>query len=117
MAVGFLVATLASITFLVIGLMAVLGRLPPGHFAGLPAASVRKNEEAWMRGHRAGSIPLIFTAVAATAIGLALLPFSIAGELSRPFSSAMIALQGLLILGGVIAAWKVGTRAASSVED
>jgi hypothetical protein len=116
MAVGLLVATLASITFLVIGLMGLLGRLPPGHFAGLPAADMRRSDEAWTKGHRAGSIPLIFAAVAATAIGLALLPFSIAGDLSRPFASVMIFLQGLLILGGVVAAWMVGTRAARSVE-
>ncbi|MGH2610880.1 MAG: SdpI family protein [Tepidiformaceae bacterium] len=115
MAVAMLVATLASLTLLTVGLMGLLGRLPRNHFAGIRTRATLASDEAWQEAHRIGSAPVIFAAVAALAIGLALLPFVLAGAVGDRLALAILIVQVVLLAGGAVASGIVAQRAALRV--
>jgi uncharacterized membrane protein len=112
MAVAIMIMTLASLVLLTIGLMGLLGRLPRNHFAGVRTRATLASEEAWREAHRAGSAPLIFAAVAALAMGLALLPFVIAGEVGDGLAIGIVIAQVVLLAGGAVAGGVMAQRAA-----
>ncbi|MGH8430073.1 MAG: SdpI family protein [Solimonas sp.] len=112
MAILFLLTTLASVSLLAIGVMALLGRLPRNHFAGIRTHRTLASDEAWYHAHRVGSAPTIFGSVAALAIGLALLPFVIAGEIGDGLATTILIGQVVLLGGGATLSWLVADRAA-----
>jgi hypothetical protein len=112
MAIVLLVTTLASLVLLLVGLMGLLGRLPRNHFAGIRTSATLASDEAWYEGQRVGSAPMIFAAVAAMAMGLAVLPFVLADEVGDGVVAGIVIAQGVLVLTGAVAAGFVGNRAA-----
>ncbi len=112
MAVALMLTTLASIALVTVGLMALLGRLPRNHFAGIRTNATMASDDAWAEAHRAGGAPLIFAAVAALAMGLAFLPFVVAGEVGDGLAVGIVVAQVVLLAGGAVAAWVLAERAA-----
>jgi uncharacterized membrane protein len=112
MAVALMLTTLGAVTLLTVGLMGLLGRLPRNHFAGIRTRATLASDEAWAEAHRAGSAPMIFAAVAALAMGLAVLPFVLAGEVGDGLALAVLTVQGVLLVGGAIASGAVAQPTA-----
>jgi uncharacterized membrane protein len=112
MAVALLITTLASFALLLIGLMGLLGRLPPNHFAGVRTSATTASDEAWYEAHRVGSAPMIFAAVAALAGGLAVLPFVLADKVSDGVTVAVVVVQAALVVVGALASGIVANRSA-----
>ena len=110
--VALVAATLGGFVFIWIGLLSLLGRLPPNRWAGIRTRATFASPEAWDAGHRAGAIPLIFGGVAILAAGLALVPFALAGKLDDVVVGAgTIGLLALHTATG-LAAWVAASRAA-----
>ena len=112
MALAMMVATLASIAELTVGLMGLLGRLPRNHFAGIRTKSTLASDEAWQEAHRAASAPMIFAAVAALAMGLALLPFVVAGRVGDGLAIGVVIIQAAMLIAGAAAGVVLGQQAA-----
>lgn len=112
MAFVLLFTTVASLALLVVGLMGLTGRLPRNHFAGIRTRATLASDEAWREGHRLGSAPLIFAAVAALMAGVAFLPFAVAGKVGGGVAAAVAVGQAAVILVGAVIAWPVANRAA-----
>ncbi|MEX0784922.1 MAG: SdpI family protein [Dehalococcoidia bacterium] len=115
MAIVFLITTLASLAVLMLGLMGLLGRLPRNHFAGIRTSATLASDRAWEDAHRVGSAPMIFAAVAALMVGLALLPFVLADKIGDEFAVVIVVVQAALIVGGVLASAVLAHRTAASV--
>ena len=104
MAVVVLLGTLGSFAVLLVGLMILLGRLP----RTAPGSA----DEAARDAYRPASAVVIFAAVAAVAIGLAILPFVLADEVSDGVALGVVLAQLALVGGGTAVGWIVGSRAA-----
>lgn len=112
MAIALLVTTLGSLAALLLGLMGLLGRLPRNHFAGVRTSATLAGDAAWREGHRVGSAPLIFAAVAALMMGLAILPFVLADEVGSGLALGVVAVQAVLLVGGATLYGFVADRGA-----
>jgi len=115
LAVALVAATLGGLVFIWIGVLGLLGRLPPNRWAGIRTPATFASPEAWRAGHRAGAVPLVFGGVAILATGFALVPFTLAGKLDDVIVAATTI--GLLALHAAtgLAAWVATTRAARGV--
>lgn len=112
MAIALLVATVASLAALTVGVMGLVGRHPRNHIAGIRTAGTLASDEAWREAHRAGSAPLIFGAVAAFMAGLAFLPFVLAGKVGDTLAVVVVTAQAGFLAGGTVVAWLIAERTA-----
>ncbi|GMV87018.1 MAG: hypothetical protein AMXMBFR80_28710 [Dehalococcoidia bacterium] len=112
--VGFLVITLGAATITAVGWYAWLGKLPRQGIAGIRTPYTMANDEQWYAAHRYGAPYLIFGGVAVLAVGLAALPFAIAGSLPRAFSVAVLLASAGVLLGAALASWYYGVRGAKA---
>jgi hypothetical protein len=113
--VALLAATFGGLVFIWIGVLGLLGRLPPNRWAGIRTPGTFASPDAWRAGHRAGAARLVFGGVAILATGFALVPFTLAGKLDDVIVAA--GTIGLLALHAAtgLAAWVSVTRAARRV--
>lgn len=109
--------TLLAVTLLatavilaVVGVLAVIERLPRNRVLGLRATSMREDDEAWRLGHRAAGATLIAAAGPPLLVGLALL-VSPPDKVDDWF--LVYAVVGILT-GGLIAL--AGRQAANAVK-
>ncbi|MCC6382922.1 MAG: SdpI family protein [Dehalococcoidia bacterium] len=109
--VAALVAVLVAGSVVVaVGLLALLGRLPPNSYAGIRTPYTRSSPENWYRTHRAGAPLLIFGGVAVVMAALAFLPFALAGKLADVLTAGVSLGAAALLAGCAVAAWLIGTR-------
>ena len=109
MALVLFITTLGSLLVTVVALLGLLGKLPPNTFAGIRTSYTRSSEEAWYRAHREAAPVMIFGGVAATAAGLAFLPFALAGEVEDGVMLAVVIAQVAILLFSVLfsATWGI----------
>jgi len=111
---AFLVMTLGAATLTVVGWFAWLGKLPRQGFAGIRTPYTMASDEQWHAAHRFGAPYLIFGGVAGVAIGLAGLPFAIAGELPDAFAAASLLAAAGILLVSALASWYFGVKGAKA---
>jgi uncharacterized membrane protein len=107
-----LVATTGAGAVVVVAWLGMTGKLPRNRIAGIRTPYTLSSDERWLATHRAGGPFLVLGAVAAFAIGLALLPFALAGELGDAFVAAGLSAMAVLVVASALAAWIFGTRSA-----
>lgn len=112
--VAFLALLVAGMALIVMGWLGLQGRLPRQAFAGIRTPYAMANDEQWEAVHRFGAPWMVFGGVACVAGSLALLPFSLAGELPGAFSAAAALALALVVLGATFAAWYTGVRGAKA---
>ncbi len=112
--IAFLVMTLAAAIITVVGWYAWLGKLPRQGFAGIRTPYTMANDEQWYAAHRYGAPYLIFGGVAVLAVGLATLPFAIAGSLPGAFSATVLLASAGVLLIAALASWFYGVRGAKA---
>lgn len=116
MAIALAVLSLAGITYIVLGCMGLLGKLPPNSFAGIRTRTTRASDAAWYAAHRASAPLFIFGGVAIASAGLAFLPFSLTGNVPDGLAlSVTIALAVVALLTALVGA-RTGTKAARSAS-
>jgi uncharacterized membrane protein len=114
MVFALLVTTLASTICGFVGFLALAGKLPPNHFAGIRTPFTRRNPENWYAVHQAGSPYLVLLSVAGLAAGLAFVPFALAGKLAGGLVTAIVVAQCALIVAGALLSWWIGTSKAKA---
>lgn len=111
---AYLVMTLGAAAVTIVGWYAWLGKLPRQGFAGIRTPYTMANDEQWYAAHRYGAPYLIFGGVAVLAVGLAALPFAIAGSLPVAFSVTVLLACAAVLLGAAFASWYYGVRGAKA---
>ncbi len=116
--VAFLALLVAGMALIVMGWLGLQGRLPRQAFAGIRTPYAMANDEQWEAVHRFGAPWMVFGGVACVAGSLALLPFSLAGELPGAFSATAAQLPWNTIVRGHCppqasrAAWRASSALA-----
>ena len=107
-----LVVAVASLTFVLLGYLGLVGKLGQNRWIGIRSPYTFSSPAAWRETHRAAAPIFLFGGIAAFAISLAFLPFAIADKVSDGVMAA-VCLAGALILGlSGVASWIYGTRQA-----
>jgi len=109
--------TLAGLVLFLVGWMALHGKLPPNHLAGIRTPFTLRSKENWYVSHRHAAPVLIFAGVAVAATGAALLPFAAAGSLPAGFVAGASGAMAALVLVAAVGAWLYGTRRARAELD
>lgn len=112
--VGILVMTLGAAVVTLVGWYSWLGKLPRQGFAGIRTPYTMANDEQWYAAHRYGAPYLIFGGVACVAVGLAALPFAIAGELPEVFGTTLVLASAGTLLVAALSSWYFGVKAAKT---
>ncbi|HET7737896.1 MAG TPA: SdpI family protein [Tepidiformaceae bacterium] len=110
--VGFLAVTVGGGILLTLGLLGLLEKLPPNHFAGIRTKYTLSTPEVWYAVHRAGAPVLVFSGVAVFSVGMAFLPFAITGNIPSGLGAIVLAALAVFTLGSVVASWRNGVTAA-----
>lgn len=110
------IVTLGSLLVLAVGLLGFLGRLPRNPIAGIRTRYTMRNDDNWQRAHREGGPFLIFSGVAAVAVGLAFLPFALAGKISDGLAIVAIVVQAIIIGVGAVLSASYGIARAKRLE-
>jgi uncharacterized membrane protein len=111
-ALALAIVTFASGVLVLVGSMALLGRLHRNFVAGIRTRYALASDENWDRTHRAAAPLLIFGGVAGLMAGLAFLPFAAAGVLSNGVAFAACLAIAILLAASAIVGWLVGSRSA-----
>ena len=114
MALGLGLVTLGGILFVITGWLAWLQKLPPNPVIGIRTRYTLASGDNWYATHHAAGPMLIFGGVAATMVGLAFLPFALAGKLPNGLSLSAVIAIAILLLFTAVASWLYGTRAAKA---
>jgi uncharacterized membrane protein len=114
MAFALLATTAGAVAISLVGWLGFVGKLPPNHWAGIRTPFTSRSNEAWYATHRSAGPYVILTGAPAIAAGVAFLPFAIAGQIPVGVVVIIGALQGLLIGGGAVMAWLIGTARAKA---
>jgi len=110
----FLVLLAGSVVVCVVGWLALQGKLPRQHWAGIRTPYSLANDEQWFAVHRYGAPYLVFGGVAVFSMAAALLPFSLAGKLPPGFSFAALLAAALVMVGSALLSWRMGVRGAKA---
>ena len=108
----FAVMIVVGVVFVAVGLMALLEKLPRNHIAGIRTRFALSSDENWYATHRAASPLLIFGGVAVAMVGVAFLPFAIAGKVSDSISVVASFAMAVVVVMVAIASLVYGTRVA-----
>lgn len=108
----FLVMIVVGAVFAVVGWMALTEKLPRNHIAGIRTRFTLSSDENWYATHRAASPMLIFGGVAVAMVGVAFLPFAIAGKISNGVSVIASFAMAAVVVTVAIASLVYGTRVA-----
>lgn len=114
--VAFLAVSVGGFTLVTVGLLGLLGKLPPNHIAGIRTPYSLSSPERWYAVHQAGSPIMIFAGVAIVSAGLAFLPFVITGKISNPVAAVVLVVMATFTLAAALSSWRVGTAAARRNE-
>jgi uncharacterized membrane protein len=117
MAAALLALTFGGLVLLVVGWLALQGKLRRNHVAGIRTPFTMRSDENWYATHRHAAPVLIFAGVAVTAMGLAFLPFAVAGALPDWFVTGASGVMAALVLSAAIGSWLYGTRRARAELD
>jgi uncharacterized membrane protein len=117
MVVALGLVTVAGILFVVLGWLAWLEKLPPNGVAGIRTRYTRASAENWYKTHHAAGPMLIFGGVAATMVGVAFFPFSVAGKLSNGLALGVVIAIGIVLLFTALGSWIFGTRASRAASS
>lgn len=112
MAWALLVVTAAAASITVVGWLGLTGRLRRNRWAGIRTRFTLSNDERWDETHRAAAPWFIFGGVAATAAGLAFLPFALAGKVPDAVAVTVTLTVALLVFASGLAGWLRGERSA-----
>lgn len=110
--VGFLAVTIGGGVLLTIGILGLVGKLPPNHFAGIRTQYTMSSPDVWYAVHRAGSPVMVLCGVAVVSVGLAFLPFAITGNIPSGLGAIVLAALAVFTLVSVLASWRNGVAGA-----
>lgn len=115
MPLALLVVTLGAVLITALGVLGLLGKLPPNAWAGIRTRYTRSSDEAWYRTHREAAPLLVFGGIAGSSAGVAFLPFALAGRISDGLIVAVVVGQALVIGVATVLSGLIGTRRARRV--
>lgn len=116
MALALAVITIASAAVTVVGWLGFTGRLPRNRWAGIRTGYTMSTDTRWAAAHRAGGPFLVLGGVAATAAGMAFLPFSLAGKVPAALEASVVIGCAVVLVLAALASWLIGTSSARSAE-
>ena len=117
MAISFLLLFLVSLVLAAVGVLGLLGRLPPGSWIGIRLPYTLSSEERWYQAHRGAGPTLVFGGVAVAAINLAFLPFGIMGEISGTLGLIVTIASVTILIFIILQAALSGVRYAQGREE
>jgi len=107
-----LVTTFASLVLTVLAFLGLFKKLPRNSWAGIRTSFTMKSDENWELTHYYGAPFLIFAGMAASAAGMAFVPFALADKVGDSLLTGVIIAQGVVLVIGAIASWLYGTSRA-----
>lgn len=110
-----LIVTLGALLLTAVGLLGLVGKLPPNGWAGIRTRYTRSSPDAWYRTHREAAPLLIFGGIAASAAGLAFLPFALAGRIAPALIVAVVLAEAAVVVVVAVLAAIVGTSRARRI--
>jgi uncharacterized membrane protein len=113
----FLALALAGGAMATVGIAGLMGRLPPGSWAGMRLPVITKSDESWVRGHRAAGPVLIFGGIAVFSVAAAFVPFAFAGKLGAFAVAALALVSAGLVAGSVFSGLMAAVNAAGRDDN
>jgi uncharacterized membrane protein len=115
--IAFLVLLLVGGIVAAVGVLGLLGRLPPNSWAGIRLPYTMACDKRWYDTHRGAAPVFIFGGVAVAVVNLSFLPFAIAGRIPDGLALVVVLASAFAILLVVLQAALVGVRFAQARES
>ena len=112
--IAFIAMAFGGIALVTVGWLGWQGRLKRQGVAGIRTPYSMASDERWYAVHKHGAPAMIFGGVAAVAMSLALLPFSIAGQLPNAFAATMALIIAAIVLISALISWRTGVSGAKA---
>ncbi len=116
MAISFLLLFLVSVLIAVVGVLGLLGRLPPGSWLGIRLPYTLSSDERWYEVHRGAGPVLVFGGIAVASVNLAFLPFGIMGDIPATLGIIVTVASATILIFTVLQAALSGVRYAQGRE-
>lgn len=117
MALVFFLEFVAGGLLAIVGILGLLGKLPPNALVGIRTNYTMENDQRWYDTHRGGAPALIFGGIAIAAANLAFLPFALMGKISDTLAIVVVLVSVVVLLVVVIQSAVVGVRYAKAREQ
>ena len=114
MAYVLMLVTAGGLMITWLGFAGLTGQLRPNYWAGIRTEFTRRNADNWNAVHHAAGPVMMFGGVLVAAIGLAFVPFALAGKIGL---TAQVIVTGAaigLLFGTIFASWFAATSFAAA---
>lgn len=114
MAYVLILVTLGGLLVTWLGFAGLTGQLRRNFWAGIRTEFSLRNDDNWTAVHRAAGPIIMFGGVLVAALGLAFVPFALAGKLGLMLQVVVAGAGVGLLLGTVFAGWFAATSFAAA---